>query len=343
MTALYRILVWFLLLALLSHAGVAGQVTSSGDVLNWQEYPNVDVLSQPETIARVFPDYDPSQPLSARYSEYLPYYQPPQGLVTCTSTIDAYIALIHYSSDGGAALHGAGLPLPAGDEITLSFELTEKTPGLSRLLLWNYQPDEGWLNILAQYPNWAEEPVPGVLCQQWFSGGQHPVSIPPWDDPWRPAGDQRRVSYAGARLLCWAKPLPAGTDQAKDCAVLFSGTVSTGFDEYGIRAYWELDWAAELEIVMVLPSQLEGAQTELFLYGEDSTASTFLAEPGLTITVNGWTLDEIDAISLFHEPGEPTIASLSRYTVSGVNHIGLVNSSFTDSASRLSEIEVWVY
>jgi hypothetical protein len=343
MTARRRILACSLLLALFTQSGVSGQVPSSGDVLSWQEYPDVEELSQLDTITTVFPEYDLRQPFHAEYSEYLPYYQPPLGLVTCTSQYDAYVALIHYSGDGRATLYAAGLPLPAGDEVTLSFELTTETPGLSRLLLWSYPPDEAWLNILAQYPNWVEEPVPGVLSQQWFSGGNHAVFLPPWDDPWRPAADQRWASYAGAQLLCWAKPLPVGTVQAKDCAVLFTGTVSTGFDEYGIRAYWELDWAAELELVLVLPSQLEGAHTELFLYGEDTAGSTFLAEPELTIAVNGWVLDEMDAISLFREPGEPTIASLSRYTVSGENHIELLNSTFTDSALRLGEIEVWVY
>lgn len=343
MTALRRILACSLLLALIALTGASGQVPSPGEVLNWQEYPDVETLSQLEIIANMFPDYDPSQPLDAEYSEYLPYYQPPLGLVTCTSQYDAYVALIHYSDDGRAASYAAGLPLPAGDEITLSFELITEAPGLSRLLLWSYPPDESWLSILALYPNWVKEPVPGVLSQQWFSDGQHTVSLPPWDDPWRPVSGKRRASHAGAQLLCWAKPLPAGTVQAKDCAVLFTGTVSTGFDEYGIRAYWELDWAAELELVMVLPSQLEGAQAELLLYGEDKASSTFLAEPELTITVNGWVLDEMDAVSLFREPGEPTIASLSRYTVSGENHIELLNSTFVDSAIRLGEIEVWVY
>ena len=313
------------------------------DTFAWREYPDLRVQGTVRSLPRIFPDYDSSVLGTVEYAEFSRNLGL-TALITCTTRLDGHLAVIHYSMDGFSRIVLPEMPLYTGQTTTYCFDLPEGTgDGLTRVMLWRDRPEISRLDVLARYPNQLEEPVPGLLTQEWFSRGEAQAYFPPWEDQFRPDFDRPGITAKIGWPLCRAVPSSDGGMLTKDCTVLYTGQTELGFDEYGAYGVWDLDWSSELRLVFPLTGGDGYMTADLVVYIGRDTLTLWLSQSSLEVTVNGWSLSGIDILQTSDDDMQPYAVDVSHYLTDGINTISLKPNPFAGADILIHGIELWAY
>jgi hypothetical protein len=312
------------------------------ETYNWNTYPDLAMLQQPEARRMMFPDTTAVPQLAVEYGEIDYYSYGTLGVMVCSSDSDGYVSMIHYSADGFSRIIHHQLPVFAQQEVTLSGRLPVNIDGATLLLFWKQRPDMSALAGLARTPNAIDRPITGVSESHWHRRGSPAMYIDPWRDPFRPV-KVLPVHYNAAWPWCSARMTSQGKVVAKDCAVDFSGPTGWSMDEYGTFGTWRLDWGSELAITAEMPASENWQSVELLIQCGDSAAQEMLELSVLELTINGWPvtphfMPKIDVLN-----AQPVAISLSQYVHAGSNRIILGVSSLASREWPIDGIEIWVY
>jgi hypothetical protein len=298
--------------------------------------PDLDYAQSPEYRSAAYPSWRGDLLRSVGLEEHKRSEGGVLGQLSLTAGRDCWASVIYYAQTGRGLLLLDGLPLPAGQQTTLTFPLPPGDSGYTRLLLWDARPAAGALRLVEAKALDPQRRLAGVLDERWFSRSKPGPQLPPYSDfdMGVPAGIFRaRLPNVRAGLL------PDGTVVARNCAVYSRGPVRTGSDTWGSFGQWQLTSGMPLELKMVLPSRRDYSHVVLRLQG---TAGSIAPREALrlSVEVNGWRGAE-QTLSGGKGEAEQVSFDVSQNVEYGLNTFTLRMESF-GAEWLLRRIELWI-
>ncbi|MCB1217668.1 hypothetical protein KDL44_09750 [bacterium] len=306
----------------------------------WQQYPDMPAAAE-QVLPERFPDWDESQLLSLGYREQQTYYHGSRGLVTSRFKRNAWVMILHYSSDGNCYIVQQAARITPRQQISYSVALPDGQEGITRVLFWSGLPDRQMAEALGAQLD-AGLPLTGLLYEAWFPRSNRHESGQPYET------EQFRVYENPPNFALTDIPATRAqlsTDYVaftKDCCVLFDGRTAVGSDTWGARGEWVLSWGEELQLELYLPEQLLYTDAVLRLYITQSGQSGQPVGENIQLRVNdrdifGATAG--DSISVYPKHVD---YELGQYIYPGLNVIKLKVDAFSTSDWLLQTAELWL-
>jgi hypothetical protein len=263
------------------------------------------------------------------------------GTLSLQAAQPGWVSVLYYSETGQGYNLLDALPLPASQHTQLTFPLPPGDNGLTRLIVWQRQPEAEVLVRLEHAALDAQRRTGGLSDERWFARTTPGAVAAPTDERLRyeraPAGILRsRTPYV------WATLGPDGVASAKNCAVQYSGPTRIGMDNWGAFGQWQLGVGGSLKLQFVLPSRREFNHAVLRVQGQLSGQGPGGRPALLQLDLDGRRIGETPPAGAAGTV-EQLSFDLSQTIGYGLNTLSLRNGAAGGGGDwLLQNIELWV-
>ncbi|MCB1219501.1 MAG: hypothetical protein H7A35_02350 [Planctomycetales bacterium] len=307
----------------------------------WQVMPELPPLPDEASLLALYPDWDDSLLQSLGYREQQTYYHGTRALVTARFDVEAFVTVLHYSSDGNCYISQPASRIIPKQQITFSVLLPDGQQGITRVIFWRSIPAAQLTEALAGQTI-GELPVTQLLYEAWFPRtDRHESGLPYEPEQFRmydipPSFSLTEIPAARSQLSL------EYITYSKDCCVIFNGRLGIGNDDWGSRGEWEISWGDTLIMEVYLPQDLRFTDAVLRLYVSESSSVSQGEHENLVLRVNGREVLTGSPASSISVQAKHVDYELGQYMYPGLNVIELKLDAFSTSDWLLQTAEVWI-